>query len=91
MSETSTTKIPRKFVKSMVLKALDAVNTLTEAVSQPDKKAPYVNWRPLFRSAAVAPKQLSKIEQLRFRRSNQRKRRKLNRQINSRGFKFRYV
>lgn len=90
MSKTSTEKPPRSAVKNMVRKAIETVTAIKEALSQPEKKDQYVNRRPVFRPRAVT-KTVPKIELLRFRKPNQRKRRKLNRQINSRGFKFRYA
>jgi hypothetical protein len=95
MSKTATVSTPtdrpkRAFVKSMVQKAIATIAAVKEAVANPDKKDPYVNRRPALRPTA-AKKSIPKIELLRFRRSNQRKRRKLNRQIHSRGFSYRHA
>lgn len=90
MTETSNTLPPKSVLKGMVRKGIETVLAVKAALSEPDKKDQYVNRRPALRPT-VAKKQKPCLELLRFRKSSQRKRRKLNRQANPRGFKFRYA
>lgn len=90
MSETSTPLPPKNILKGMVRKGIEIALAVKTALSAPDKKDQYVNRRPALRPTAKT-KMIPKIELLRFRPSNQRKRRKLNRQANPRGFSYRHA